>query len=66
MAAEKSEREIAADKRRQAEVGYTTAERKAEILAALQAERRGYVQRELDDRVAAVDAEIKRVQAEKA
>ena len=46
---------IAAEKRAKASGGVTDSERKRLDIDALLAERRGYVQRGLDDRVSAVD-----------
>lgn len=42
-------------------VGKTVEQQRREYLEALNAERVGYVQRGLDDRVAAVDVEIRRL-----
>lgn len=52
-------KEDAATKRRQAEDGFTPEERKAQLVDALLAERAGYVQRKLPERVALVDEQIK-------
>lgn len=75
MANDQTEREKAAAKRRQAEEGYTAEERKAQLLDALAAERQGYVQRQaggndevkaaMKTRIAAVDAAVRDLKADK-
>lgn len=74
MSRDRTEKQKAATKRRQAEEGFTPEERDEQILAALTAERQGYQQRHdggdadvkaaMKRRLAAVDAELARVKKE--
>lgn len=54
-------RSVAAQRRAAALGGKSDAQQTAEMIAALQNERRGYVQRDLKDRIAGVDAELERL-----